>query len=273
MLDRRGSDGRRLSAARWPAICAAAGLGFWHAAPLLAQEGGAAGGGGSSYAGRFLHTDNPLGTGLIWLCLLVSVAIVSLILQNALRNRRSAYTPPALSEEIERLIAEKKFREAIEAANADPSPFGQVMGAALAEAPRGYHAMEEAMEPTAEDVANRRVRSLIWLEVAGAAGPMIGLFGTVFGMILSFQKLVSLGGAPKPAELAGGIGTALVCTFWGLVVGIPGVICASIFRVQIEGRSAEAVARAKHLLATFRPGGRPKASAPAAGATPRGVPA
>ncbi len=49
---------------------------------------------------------------------------------------------------------------------------------------------------------------------------MIGLFGTVFGMILSFQMMLNQGGQPKAAELAGGIATALVCTFWGLIVGV-----------------------------------------------------
>jgi biopolymer transport protein ExbB len=248
------------------------------AAPVWAQEEAHAG--GSSYASRFLTTDNPLGTALVWICLLVSVAIVSLIIQNALQARSSVYMPPELVNELERLINEKNYREAIDRTAEDPSPFGRIMRAALSEAPRGYAAMETAIEETADEYNNRKVRSLVWLEIAGAAGPMIGLFGTVFGMILSFYKLLEAGGSPKAQELAGGIATALVCTFWGLVVGIPGVIAASLYRVKYEGLTADGIHRAKQLIATFRPGSagkKPATGTPAPAATtpasPKPVPA
>src|SRR5687768_18009145 len=113
---------RREWASRGLGVAVGAAAWLVSAAPVLAQEGGGGGGGAGSYAARFLHTDNALGTALIWFCLLISIAIVSMIIQNALRNRRSAYTPPALAEDLERLIAEKKFREAIELASGDPSP-------------------------------------------------------------------------------------------------------------------------------------------------------
>jgi biopolymer transport protein ExbB len=210
----------------------------------------------------------------------MSIAIVSLIIQNALQARASVYMPPTLVSELERLINEKNYREAIDRTAEDPSPFGQIMRAALSEAPRGYNAMEVAIEDTADAYNNRKVRGLVWLEVAGAAGPMIGLFGTVFGMILSFFELVNAGGSPKASQLAGGIATALVCTFWGLVVGIPGVISASLYRVKYEGLTAEGIHRAKQLIATFRPGAtgkKPAAGAPAPSATtpasPKPVPA
>jgi biopolymer transport protein ExbB len=261
-------------------------LGYWMlagvaacltvATPVLAQEEG---GHGSSYFQRFLTTDNPLGTGLVWACLLGSVAIVSLIIQNALQARASVYMPPDLVNELERLINEKNYREAIDRTAEDPSPFGRIMRAALNEAPRGYNAMETAIEEAADEYNNRKVRSLVWLEIAGAAGPMVGLFGTVFGMILAFYELIEAGGSPKASQLAGGIATALVCTFWGLVVGIPGVIAASLYRVKYEGLAAEAIHRAKQLIATFRPGStgkKPATGTPAAAtspASPKPVPA
>lgn len=217
-----------------------------------------------NYFSQFFATDSMLGTIVIWSLVLNSVALMSVIIQALLKNRRGLYTPPALVNEIEGLIAEKKFRQAVEAASSDPSPFGQSMSWALNQAGRGYEAMEEALYEKADGIAADRVRSLIWMEIAGAAGPMLGLFGTVYGMIMAFTQMVAAGGAPKPAELAGGIATALVCTFWGLVVGIPGVISAAAFRVRIERLASQSIDEGVRLLSAFRPG----AAKPASGAAP-----
>ena len=231
-----------------------------YATPLFAQEEGHS----DSYAKRFLTTDNKVGTLLIWMCLLFSIGIFALIIQNSLQTRGSVFIPPELAEVLERLISEKNYKEAIETANGDSSPFGRVMAAALNEAPRGYTAREMAIEEAADNIGGKGIRNLVWLELAGAAGPMIGLFGTVFGMILAFYELVAAGGTPKASQLAGGIATALVCTLWGLIVGIPGVISASLFRVTIESRVNEMIHRGKELIAPFRGGAAKKPAAPAA---------
>ena len=202
---------------------------------------------------QFFTTENLFGTMIIWGLVLSSVGLMAMIIQTAMQTRKEIYTPPDIYNELENLLAEKRYREAIDIAAADKSPFGQIMSSALNEAPRGYTAMVTALEETAEGIAGNRIRQLVYLEVAGAAGPMMGLFGTVFGMILAFTEMVSLGGAPKPAQLAGGIATSLVCTFWGLVVGIPGVITASLFRVLIEGLILETTRKSMALVGQFRP--------------------
>jgi len=97
-----------------------------------------------------------------------------LIIENVIHTRLQAFIPPDLFENLERLITERNYREAIELTASNHSPLGQVMWAALIEAPQGYQAMELAIEDTADAISNRRVRGLIWLEIAGAAGPMIG---------------------------------------------------------------------------------------------------
>jgi biopolymer transport protein ExbB len=240
---------------------------FLAAQPVLAAEEEMA---HRSFFSKFFTTDNAVGTFLIWVCLVFSICIFALIGTNILSLRGSTYLPPELAETLERLISEKNFREAIEVANGDTSPFGQVMQKALGEAPRGYTAMEMAIEEVADVMGNGKIRKLVWLELAGAAGPMIGLFGTVFGMIIAFYELVGAGGAPKPAQLAGGIATALVCTLWGLIVGIPGVVTASLFKVMVEGRTAEVIHRAKELIAPLRPGAaKPKPAAAPAAASPK----
>ena len=82
---------------------------------------------------------------------------------------------------------------------------------------------------------------------------MLGLFGTVYGMILAFQSIVSSGGNADPVLLAGGIGTALVTTFWGLVVAIPALSGYAVLRGRLDAALAEALSVAENFVERFRP--------------------
>jgi biopolymer transport protein ExbB len=82
---------------------------------------------------------------------------------------------------------------------------------------------------------------------------MIGLFGTVYGMILAFGAIVAAGGSADPVALAGGIGTALTTTFWGLVVAIPALSGYAIIRNKIDELTVEATIAAEEILNNFRP--------------------
>jgi hypothetical protein len=87
---------------------------------------------------------------------------------------------------------------------------------------------------------------------------MVGLFGTVFGMIKAFNGIVIAGGQPQPAHLAGGISIALVTTFWGLLVAIPALAVHGIFRHRIETLASQAAIEAQFVLSemTSSLGGR-----------------
>ena len=87
----------------------------------------------------------------------------------------------------------------------------------------------------------------------GQVSPMIGLFGTVYGMILAFQAIVATGGTADPGLLAGGISTALTTTFWGLAVAIPTLAAYGIIRNQVDELTTEATLTARELLNHFRP--------------------
>lgn len=234
-----------------------------------AQNGGgdADAGGTISFAEMFflsknVDTDslNLLGSFLIWLLLLMSIATIALIIHFLLQNRRINVVPEDLVGDLEGLLGERKFREAIQLAENDESIFGEVMHAALTEASNGYGAMERAVEETADLASTRKLRGLELLNVFGAVGPMVGLFGTVYGMIVAFWTIVDAGGQPDPAQLAAGISTALVTTFWGLVVGIPAVAAGALIRTKIEALVTEAMVEAEALIGRFRPGGSRKSS-------------
>ena len=114
--------------------------------------------------------------------------------------------------------------------------------------------MEGGLEQAATEVIARRVRRVEILNVIGQVSPMIGLFGTVYGMILAFQSIVASGGNADPVLLAGGIGTALVTTFWGLIVAIPALAGYAALRGRLDASLAEAISEAETLLEKFRPG-------------------
>ena len=204
---------------------------LWLAPTALAQGDPA---GSSSFADQFFisRKTNPggekslelLGSVIIWFLLLLSILSLGLIGNMALTNQRKSILPPGAVEEVKRLLAAGEYRRALELTERDPSFFGQILHAALAEATHGFAAVIRSLEQTSDELATQRLRRIEYLNVLGQVSPMIGLFGTVYGMILAFQSIVVAGGNADPVLLAGGISTALTTTFWGLVVAIPTLI-------------------------------------------------
>jgi biopolymer transport protein ExbB len=92
------------------------------------------------------------------------------------------------------------------------------------------------------------LRRIEWLNLIGNVSPMVGLFGTVFGMIKLFNSIVLAGGQPQPAQLADGISVALVTTFWGLSIAIPALAIHGVLRSRLETLAGDAVAAAEKVI-------------------------
>ncbi|MEX0776907.1 MAG: MotA/TolQ/ExbB proton channel family protein [Phycisphaeraceae bacterium] len=197
-----------------------------------------------------------LGVFMIWMLIALSGLSVGLIIHMAMKNRRTAILPPPTFDTLNQLMNEKKYREAIEYANADPSYLGQVVAAGLNEAANGYGAMERAIEETSDNETTRVLRPIEYLNVLGNIAPMLGLFGTVYGIIVAFARLVAAGGRPDPAALAGGISTALVTTFWGLIIAMPALAAYSTIRNKIDEYTTEGLLLAEDLIKPFKPGAK-----------------
>lgn len=148
------------------------------------------------------------------------------------------------------------------------SYFGRVLSAALHESSHGFGSMLRALEQAADEYTTRRLRQIEILNVIGNVAPMIGLFGTVYGMILAFQSIVAAGGRPSPVDLAAGIGTALVTTFWGLIIAIPSVAVYALIRNNVDALTSEAMLEAQDLVNRFRPSQSGASAAPSAAAAP-----
>ncbi len=208
-----------------------------------------------------------LGSAVTWLLLLMSISSIGLMAHLALANRRPTVVPDDLVKNIRKNIKKKQFQVAIDLASKDNSYLGKILVAAFLEAKFGFPAMMRALEQTADERATARLRRIELLNVFGQVSPMIGLFGTVYGMILAFGAIVASGGSADPVALAGGIGTALTTTFWGLVVAIPALAGYAILRNKIDELTVEATIIGEEILNNFRPRKSPKTTRPRNGVT------
>lgn len=225
------------------------------AAPLAFGQGSSADQ-DLSWFKQFLWSEDLLGLIIIWFLLALSAFSIGFTIKMAIQNRRAQLLPSETRAELDTLLSEKKYRDAIEFANNDNSYLGKVTSAALNEAANGYGAMERAVEEAGDAETTRLLRPLEYLNVLGNIAPMLGLFGTVYGMIVAFQQLVAAGGSADPQKLAAGISTALVTTFWGLIVAMPALAAYALIRNKVDALTSEGLLIAEELITPFKPGKR-----------------
>ena len=205
-----------------------------------------------------------LGSAIIWLLLLLSAASMALMAAFAWESREDAIAPPELLGRGRGLMRENRSDETLELARANPSFLAEVLTAAIAESDSGRTAMTRAAAQASEERAVHRLRRIEPLNIIGNVAPMIGLFGTVYGMILAFREIVAAGGAPDPVGLAAGIGTALVTTFWGLIVAIPALAVYAVLRNRLDELTTLASRHAEDMINHFREGPATDRTSPAA---------
>ena len=164
---------------------------------------------------------------------LLSLTMVALIVINIVALRRQAIAPEELAEGFAKLLDENKFQDAYELAKDDESLLGRVLATGLARMPSGFEKATQAMEDVEQEETMRLEHQLGYLALIGNLTPMIGLFGTVVGMIASFQAIASGGAAPSPQKLAEGIATALFTTELGLAIALPALAAFDILKNRL----------------------------------------
>ncbi|XHC25764.1 MAG: MotA/TolQ/ExbB proton channel family protein [Phycisphaerales bacterium] len=194
-----------------------------------------------------------LGTAIIWLLLALSAVCVGLIISIALETKREKFLPDQTLKAARTALGKADYEGGLRAVSSDESFFARVLHAALTDAPSGFGSMIRGLDQTAEELTIKRLRKVEPLNVIGGVAPMVGLFGTVYGMILAFREIVAAGGTPNPVGLAAGIGTALTTTFWGLVVAIPALAGYALLRNKIDALTVEATREAEELINRFKP--------------------
>ena len=234
----------------------------------LGQESGAPSRGLDAWG--LLEAGGTIG----WIIMAISVWMVALLIQHLLSLRASALMPAGLAEQVHNFIAEGRFPEAQQACRARPSFLSAVVEAGLVETPLGYSAVEKALEDASQQQAARLFRGLEYYTVIGTIAPMLGLLGTVWGMILAFMEF-ELKTNPQVSELAPGIYKALVTTLQGLCVAIPALAIYALLRNRVDELVAQTSLMAEHVFSGFkraRAGSR-RASAPAVQPRPQPGPA
>ena len=218
-------------------------------------------------------------TGILIILLLVAISMIAMALavEHLLTIRRSVLIPDRLGRQVHGHLAQGDLAAADKACQAQPSTLAAVLRAGFQETSAGWPAMEKAMEQALAEQAARLMRKIDYLSVIGNIAPMIGLLGTVVGMIFAFQEVADTQGAARAAELASGIYQALVTTVGGLIVAIPSLAAFAIFRNRVDGLIAETATAAEQTVAPVKralqgrsSGGQPAATGPTGSAVAGG---
>ena len=165
--------------------------------------------------------------------LAVSVAMLALVVLLALDLRMSSAIPAGFVDEFTDTVNKRKFKEAFDMARNDPSFLGQVLTAGMSRLQYGLEDAREAAMNTLESIKSDKEQKNNYNAVIATMGPMLGLVGTVYGMILSFKVLGSATGSINPAKLAEGISHALSVTLVGVAISVPAIFFNAFYRNRI----------------------------------------
>lgn len=169
----------------------------------------------------------------IWPLLFASVIAVALIIERGVTLRGSKIVPPALLDQVLSVYQGRGVNAEILDKLASDSPLGQVLAAGLRNQKSPRYVMKEAVEEAGRTVAHELERFLTTLGTIATAAPLLGLFGTVIGMIEIFGSQSPTG--TNPQLLASGISIALYNTAFGIGIAIPALIFYRHFKNKVDG--------------------------------------
>ncbi len=182
----------------------------------------------------------------------ISIAVVALICTNFLATRRRLFLPEEFTRTFEGQVKDKKFKEAFELAKKEESFVGRLVAAGLQRLSVGYQEAIAAMEELGEEESMKHEHRLSYLALIGNIATLVGLLGTVWGMVAAFMVIGSSDVAPKPSMLAQGVSQALVTTVLGLLQAIPAIIFFTVFKNRIAQLTLEVGTQSEQLMQPFK---------------------
>ena len=220
--------------------------------PGLAQEqaaGAAAAPGPESLTiASLIAKSGPIG----WTIIALSIVMLALVIENYVTLNREKLAPPELIDEIQSLFDEGQYQEAMELCENERNFFTRICAAGIAKIGHQFDVIQTSLQEMGDEEAIKLHQKVGWIAVLAAVSPMIGLLGTVSGMIGSFHTIATTAN-PTPSELAGGIYTALLTTLFGLMVAIPATAAFSFLRNRLVRSTIEIGAIVEDLFERFRP--------------------
>jgi biopolymer transport protein ExbB len=234
-----------------PALVAALVFAAFSAAPALAQEGAAAPAAAAEDTSLSIGELIILSGFIGWVIIALSVVALAQVIEAYVTLSREKLAPPALIDEITSLFDEKQYQEALELCENEPTFFTRVVAAGITKLGHPYDVIMNSISEMGDEEAIRLHQKLGWISVQAATAPMLGLFGTVQGMIASFHVIANTAN-PTPAQLASGIYVALLTTFEGLMIAIPATAAFAYLRNRLVRNLIEVGAIVEDLFERFR---------------------
>ena len=170
---------------------------------------------------------------LMWPIILCSVIALGIVVERIWTLQPSRVMPPGLLPKIWQLVEGGQVTDKVIAALEQNSPLGRVLAAGLANRHRPRALMMERLEDTGRHVVHELERFLNTLGTIAGVSPLLGLLGTVTGIINAFNAITSQG-VGDPRVLSGGIGEALITTAAGLIVAIPALVAHRYLRGKVD---------------------------------------
>jgi len=194
-----------------------------------------------------------------YIIILLSVGAVALVVEYSLSIRQKTLAPADEIESLTALVASGAYDQVSAKLNDEsPSFLTTVVARGVREHDRGYDVVVKHMEDASDEQTGRLLRKIEHLNLIANIAPMLGLLGTVVGMVASFNQIsVSVGGV-DPRRLAGGIFEALMTTVMGLIVAIPSLYAYGIFRNRVDAVVASTSSKAEDIVAPLKNGARIK---------------
>lgn len=190
--------------------------------------------------------------------ILCSIIAAAIILERLWTLQKGRVVPPELTEKVWRWIESGHLQDKHILALRQNSPLGRILAAGLANRHRDRNIIKESIEDTGRHVLHELERYLNALATIAAISPLLGLLGTVFGMVRTFNAISSVG-VGDPMALSAGIGEALIATAAGLMVAIPAVIGYRYLRRRVDGLVVDMEVEAIKLLHALEENGQGEA--------------
>ncbi|RZA01249.1 MAG: MotA/TolQ/ExbB proton channel family protein [Moraxellaceae bacterium] len=205
-----------------------------------------------------------------WLMLplvICSIAMCAIIIERAIRLRLSSLAPPALLTQTTKQLRTGSFNaQSLKQLKAS-SLLGDMLATGIESHPHGFQFTENQMQARANELVHGLEKNLNFLGTIGAIAPLLGLLGTVIGIIEAFMA-VNAGGVTDPAMLAAGISQALITTAAGMVVAIPALVAYRYFQRKIVDITLQLETQGNQLLNSLFYSDKPQGNANPSNANP-----
>jgi len=192
-----------------------------------------------------------------WIGLIIATLaflLLTLVIYYLLTLRRGVFIPTHLLTEVAESMKAGRPRRVMEICQVDASLLSRALAAGLNRRRYGYKEMVEAIESVGQEESMRLHQNVGYLNLIGQVSPMLGLLGTVYGMIVAFRTVADQAGYLQPGLLARGIYAALTTTLMGLIVAIPAMSAYVYFRNRVLNLLNETAVVVEELVYPFKKG-------------------